>query len=267
MQPAVCKKGRISSIKRSNKAIFITLIPFTPIFLFSIIFLAASATQPDVKAQSDDDEYFYSVTPNTYDIDVDGYEDSVSLEIDVDTTGGYVDVGIEGYLEDSYGYVVDFDFTITSIYDEDTEYSYVYLTVESGDPGYYNCYLELYDDLAYWEDSWSDSFYLYPMGYGRAPIITTTPTPYETYTPFPTPYQTYTPFPTPTPADGGLSGAVLGGTVAAVIILIAAPVLFTINRNRKRRTASNARIRELKAQMERWRAEGYDVSELEDLFK
>jgi len=257
MKPAVCKKGRISSIKRSNKAIFITLIPFTPIFLFSIIFLAAAATQPDVKAQSDYDEYFYSVTPNTYDIDVDGYEDSVSLEIDVDTTGGYVDIDIEGYLEDSYGNVVDFDFTITSIYDEDTEYSYVYLTVESGDPGYYNCYLELYDDLAYWEDSWSDSFYLYPMGYGRAPIITTAPTPYETYTPFPT----------PAPADGELSGAVLGGIGAAAVILIAAPVLFTINRNRKRRTASNARIRELKAQMERWRAEGYDVSELEDLFK
>jgi hypothetical protein len=252
------EKGRIRDISRSNKTPFIALKLATPIILALVLFLVASVNTTNVIAQeSDYDEYFYSITPGTYDSDSDGYDDSVSLEMDVDTTGGFVDIAVDGYLEDESGFITDSDFTTWSIYGEDTDYGYLDLTVTQGYPGYYTYNLILYDDLIYQEDYGSGSVYLYPIGYGSAPQVTAVQTP----------HQTYTPFPTPTPSDGGLSSAVLGGTGAAVVILIAAPVLFTVSRSRKRRVASNTRIRELKAQMERWREQGYDVSELEDLFK
>ena len=58
-------------------------------------------------------------------------------------------------------------------------------------------------------------------------------------------------------------GAIGGGVVLIVIILV-------IRWNNKRMAtvgATDLRIKQLKKQMEKWRAEGYDVTSLEDLFK
>lgn len=264
MLQVLSKKGRTINIRRANRTLFAILLLLLPVSIFSIVLVATLSARPAVQAQSDYEEYFYSVLPNTYDIDVDGYEDSVSVEMDVDTSGGWVDIEVDGYLEDAYGYTVDSDFTSTSIYDEETDYCYIYLTVTSGDPGYYTCYLDLFDDIGYWEDTWSDSFYLYPMGYGREPIITSAPTPYQGATP----YQAPTPTPTRSPGGGGgLNGGAVGGIIAGALIVVITPGLLLVNRNRKRKKSLNAMIKGLKAQMERWRDEGYDVSELEDLFR
>ena len=194
----------------------------------------------------DYDEYFYSVTPTTSDSDGDGYDDSVTLQIDVDTTGGYIYVSVFGDLYDPNGFLVQSDFTIWIIYGDDTEYGSLYLTATSGDPGYYGYYLELYDVLAYSEDDWTDSVYLYPTGYGVMP--------------------TPTPTPIPSPVGGGLSGGAVAGIVVGALIVVV-PGLIWSNRSIKRRRATNTQIRELKASMEQWREEGYDVSDLEDLFK
>ena len=47
-------------------------------------------------------------------------------------------------------------------------------------------------------------------------------------------------------------------------------IILVIRWNNKRMAtvgATNLRIKQLKKQMEKWRNEGYDVSDLEDLFK
>ena len=205
---------------------------------------------------SDYDEYFYSVSPSTYDSDSDGYDDSVTLNIDVDTTGSYAYITVYGVLVDPYGYEVHLDFNSWGIYGSASEYGNLYLTATLGDPGQYGYQLEIYDDLAYWEDSWSGFLYLYPLGYGGTTIATPTPSP------LPTP----TPTPTPPPDGGGLSGGMVAGIVIGALI-VTVPGFFWANKSTKRRRATKAQIRELKTQMELWREEGYDVSELEDLFK
>ena len=247
----------------SNVLRLITIILFC-----SAIILVAPAEQSTVAAQGATDEFFYSVTPIVYDSDSDGYDDSVILEMDADTTGGYIDVTADLYVADSLGFPVVYDTLTWDIYDEESEYSEFEVTITAGDPQYFDFYLDLYDDQYNWEDTWESSFYLYPLGYG-----TTT---YPTWTPFVTPFPTATPgfrtpFPTATPGgipagDGGLSGGAVGGIIAAGLILVLAAVFFGSRIMRGRRTA-DARIRELRAQMERWRQEGYDVSELEDLFR
>ena len=40
-----------------------------------------------------------------------------------------------------------------------------------------------------------------------------------------------------------------------------------IDKNLKKKRVFSALIKQLRSQMEKWRAEGYDVSDLEDLFK
>jgi len=207
---------------------------------------------------ADYNEYFNSVSPSTHDSDMDGYDDSVTLTIDVDNNGSYAYVTVYGDLADRYGYEVHLDFTTWSIYGTGSEYGYLYLTATLGDPGYYSYQLELYDDLAYWEDSWSGSVYLYPLGYGGTTITTPTPSPVPTPTP--------TPVPTPPPDGGGLSGGAVAGIVVGALI-VTVPGFFWANKSTKRRRSTNAQIRDLKTQMELWREEGYDVSELEDLFK
>jgi len=239
---------------------------------------------------SDDYESFYSVAYNTFDSDGDRYDDSVTLTVDADTTSSYSYVTIYGDLIDPDIYLVDSNYTTWLIYGDETEYGYLDLTATSGDPGYYEYYIDLYDDLANWEDSWSGSVYLYPIGYGITPTLIPTPTPTKVPTPIPTsapttmptliptppltpsasptpkPNLTPTPTPTPSPDGGGLSGGLVGGIVAGALI-VTVPGLLWANKSTKRRRATNAQIRELKTQMELWREEGYDVSELENLFK
>ena len=237
---------------------------------------------------SGDDESFYSVAYSTFDSDSDGYDDSVTLTADVDTTSSYAYVTIYGDLIDPDTYLVDSNYTTWLIYDDETEYGYLDLTATSGDPGYYEYYLDLYDDLANWEDSWSGSVYLYPIGYGITPTLLPTTTPTKVPTPIPTsapttvptliptppptpsaspkPTLTPTPTPIPSPDGGGLSGGLVAGIVAGALI-VTVPGLLWANKSTKRRRATNAQISELKTQMELWREEGYDVSELEDLFK
>ena len=57
----------------------------------------------------------------------------------------------------------------------------------------------------------------------------------------------------------------MAGIVAGALI-VTVPGLLWANKSTKRRRATNAQISELKTQMELWREEGYDVSELENLF-
>jgi hypothetical protein len=44
-------------------------------------------------------------------------------------------------------------------------------------------------------------------------------------------------------------------------------VFIAIDRKSGKKRIINASIRQLKSQMNKWRKEGYDVSDLEDLFK
>lgn len=71
--------------------------------------------------------------------------------------------------------------------------------------------------------------------------------------------------PAPAPQDG--DGEWIIGIIAAVLALIVVvPGVFLAKRRAGERRAALVRIRQLKAMMEQWRQEGYDVSELEDLF-
>ena len=119
---AVYRNGRMRSITGSNKVLFITIRLFMIFFLSSIILVAALADKPSVTALLVDYyEDFHSVSLYTYDSDSDGYDDSLTLSVNVDTDGGYVDVIVDGYLDDSYGYEVDSDFATWSIYGSDYE--------------------------------------------------------------------------------------------------------------------------------------------------
>jgi hypothetical protein len=224
--------------------------------LSTAVVVAVLADESGVTAQ-DYDETFFSVDAETFDSDYDGYDDSVSLEMDVDTDGDYVDVTVDGELWDPYGAVVDSDSAYWTIYDAESEYGYLQLTNSWGDPGEYSYDLYLYDDLFGFspEDSDSGSVYLYPVGYGDAPIVTRTPTP--------TPTPTFGPG--PGPDNGGFNWYMLVG-IGIGGLLIAAGVMQR-NRRIQRGKVAGARIGELRAQMEKWRREGYDVSDLEDLFK
>ena len=242
-----------------------------------------------------DENFFSVVTYSTYDSDSDGYVDSFTLQMDVDTwlyietPGEYVDVTVEGELYDPGGYLlVDFNLTTWLIYGDEPDYGYLDLTATAGNPGLYEYDIYLYDDLANEEDSWFGSVYLYPIGYGITPTLTPTPIPTSMPTnvptlvptsmptevptliptPTPTPEPTLTPTPTaiPSPDGGGLSGGLVAGIVAGALI-VTVPGLLWANKSTKRRRATNAQISELKTQMELWREEGYDVSELENLFK
>ena len=239
------------------------------LLLCSTMLVAALSGHLAASAQTDDyDEYFYSVSPVAYDSDSDGYDDSVNLEMDVDTTGGYAGVAVDAFLEDEDWYIVDSDSTFWTVYGVDTESGYIDLTVYSGDPGYYSYYLDLYDEVINWEDSWQGSVYLYPIGYGG----TSGPTPTQQQFPTRTPTST-----TPTPTfvfngsdDGGLDAGTVAGIVAAVLVVVVPGLLLTrrsMARRTAREVAPDPRITKLKARMEQWRDEGYDVSELEDLFR
>jgi hypothetical protein len=261
MQSPVSKAGSMRGSTGSNTVPSGTIGLLLTVLLCSVMLVAALSDQPAASAQTEDyDEYFYEVSPATYDSDSDGYDDSVSLQMDVDTTGGYVGVAVDAFLEDEDWDIVATDSTVWTVYGEETEFGYIDLTVYSGDPGYYSFYLDLYDDMAIWEDGWEGSVYLYPIGYGS--------------TSGPTATQGQSPTRTPTPTfvfDGsggeGVDGGTVAGIVAAVLVVLVPGILLTKRSISKRRKGPDARIMKLKAQMEQWRAEGYDVSELEDLFR
>ncbi len=66
----------------------------------------------------------------------------------------------------------------------------------------------------------------------------------------------------------------MAGIVIAVLIVTVPGLLWTRKKiskknsgKRRSEKAPDARIAKLRAQMEQWRDEGYDVSELEDLFR
>ncbi|UCG88090.1 MAG: hypothetical protein JSW71_05975 [Gemmatimonadota bacterium] len=246
---------------RLNRALLIMSRLFAVLFLSSTALVAAMACQQDAVAQWDYDEVFYSVEVDTFDSDYDGYDDSVTLSMDVDTDGGWVEVTVDAYLEDQYGDILASDSATWTIYGSEAEYGQVQLTLFWGDPGEYDYVVELYDDVSYifTEDSRSGSVYLYPVGYGDIAVVTPTRTPTRTATPTPTPG------PGPGPDDGGFNWYILAG-VGVGGLLIAAGVMQR-NRRMQRGKVTGARIDELKAKMEKWRSEGYDVSDLEDLLK
>jgi hypothetical protein len=94
------------------------------------------------------------------------------------------------------------------------------------------------------------------------PMLTPTPT----HTPTPTPTMMHTPTPIPTPVDGdGLNGGIIAGITVGTLIMVV-PGLVWANRRMARRGRYNTRIRRLRVQLERWQKEGYDVSDLEDMF-
>ena len=114
---------------------------------------------------ADYDEYFWSVTPSTYDSDSDGFDDSVTLEMDVDTTGDYIDVTVVGQLYDPNTTSVDLGSTTWNIYDAAYEYGYLNLTNYGSIAGDCTYYLHLYDENGNYEEGWAGSVYLYPLGY------------------------------------------------------------------------------------------------------
>ena len=103
------------------------------------------------------------------------------------------------------------------------------------------------------------------------PTVTPTPTSTPTATPnvtvIPTAAPTLTPTPTPVPSPPINNEWIIRGIAGAVAFGVIVSGLLWANRNIGRRRAANARIRRFKRQLERWRQEGYDVSDLEDLFK
>ena len=60
---------------------------------------------------------------------------------------------------------------------------------------------------------------------------------------------------------------IYGAIAAAVVLIVVVPGLLLVNRRIAARKVVNGRVKQLRAKMEKWRTEGYDVSELEDLFK
>jgi glycerol kinase len=70
-----------------------------------------------------------------------------------------------------------------------------------------------------------------------------------------------------------MDGDTVAGIVGAALLAVVAGLIWTSrnsrknSRKRKVEKAPDARIAKLREQMERWRDEGYDVSELEDLFR
>ena len=254
----ISKKGRITNIITVSRSLSIALRLVTLTLLYIIIILLiALAPWSTINAQGETVEFFYSVTPIVWDSDSDGYDDTVTLQMDADTTGGFIAVTADLFVDDSWGFQVVADTLTWNIYYEETEYSEFEVTITEGDPQYFYFYLYLYDDEFNLEDTWEGSFYLYRIGYG-----TTT---FPTATPFITPFPTGTPGGI-SPDDGGLDGAVIAGISVAAFIGVLAVVFFG-SRVIRGRVTVDPRIRELRAQMERWRQEGYDVSELEDLFK
>jgi hypothetical protein len=230
-------------------------IGYTPIYLFPTGYGVTAGYN----------EEFHSVISSTSDSDSDGYDDTVTLQMDVNTTGSYVTVSADLYVDDSMGFEVDSSTLTWNIYGDEPDYiGEFYFTFSEGDPQYFNLYLDLYDDQDNFEDSWSGSVSLFPLGFGATTFPTATPTPFPTG--FPTPSPTATPGGIPPPDDGGLNGGLVAGIVMAALTVVIAGIFYGSRAMRGRRTAE-ARIGELRAQMERWRQEGFDVSELEDLFK
>ena len=113
-----------------------------------------TATAPS--GTTDYDESFYYVTESF------PSSGEVCLEMDVDTTGGYVTVTVYGELYHADGWLVDSAFTTWTIHSDDVEYGPVCLVLRSGGAGMYDYYLELYDDLGIYEGFWSGTVYLSP---------------------------------------------------------------------------------------------------------
>ena len=102
------------------------------------------------------------------------------------------------------------------------------------------------------------------------PTRTGTPTPTSTQSTISTPTITTTPTPKTTAIPNSSSSSTpiwliggIGGGIALVMIL----VFIAIDKKSGKKRIINASIRQLKSQMNKWRKEGYDVSDLEDLFK
>lgn len=103
------------------------------------------------------------------------------------------------------------------------------------------------------------------------PLFTPTPPP-PTATPSPTPPPAT---PTPTATESAVGGAtssssqppwlfgVIGGSIALALVTLVSRMNKRFINNR----TTNIRTRQLKKQLEKWRKEGYDVSNLEDLLK
>jgi len=110
---------------------------------------------------TDYDEWFFDVNESF----PSGHE--VCLEMDVDTTGGYVTVTVHANLYAPDGYWVDEYYGTWTIHSEDSEWGSVCLIAWTGGTGWYEYHLELYDDQGIYEDSWSGSVYLS----AQAPVI------------------------------------------------------------------------------------------------
>ena len=115
------------------------------------------------------DEYFYAVTYTPYDSNSDGWNDTVVVAMDVDTTDSTLGVSVGAHLIDFYGAYVDSEYvswTITGVV-SDTFYLYLHVP-DSVIVAPYDVELFLYDQWSHSEDYRlaSDVFWLYPANYG-----------------------------------------------------------------------------------------------------
>lgn len=112
------------------------------------------------------EDWFFDVEYYTYDSGWDDLEDSVELEFNVDTDQDEDDVSVWAYLKNSTtDETVDDDWIDYTVWDEEKDYEYLYLTVpKDGKEGYYYVYLELYDSNWELDDTFTtENFYLYPL--------------------------------------------------------------------------------------------------------
>lgn len=117
-------------------------------------------------------ENIYSMELNSFESSGDCYHDAAFVRLNVDTTDGTLDITAYGYLYDPSESLVDSDSTTWTITGTNIEYGDLYLYVPiGGSVGRYRVYVEVYDNLGYFEDDaegWLDP--LYPPDYSPSRV-------------------------------------------------------------------------------------------------
>jgi len=98
-------------------------------------------------------ESFFSIRYMPFDSDGDNYSDAVKIEMDVDTTGGTLNVTVYGYLIDPVDNMSYASMTSWTIKGNLIEYGQLFICVDfNGTAGFYDVELFLYDEAGNYED-------------------------------------------------------------------------------------------------------------------
>lgn len=126
----------------------------------------------NLKYASTSNEFFRDVNITPYDSDSDGLNDSVHIEMNVDTMDvsgvfdGSVPVEVNAFLVDSFGYHADYNTTSWSVTDYVVDWQKMNLSVPFGyvdGPSMYAVEMSLFDEDGFYEDFHLETaLYLYP---------------------------------------------------------------------------------------------------------